>query len=55
MKKAVIKYTENNREKINKLKNDRHKERYENEPEFRERIKEKRREYYHAKKNKEKI
>lgn len=54
IKKAVDKYTENNREKVNKLKNDRHKERYQNDPEYRERVKKTRREAYHKNKNKDK-
>ncbi len=46
IKKAVAKYQENNREKINQVKKEKHKERYENDPEYREKIKERRRKYY---------
>lgn len=46
IKKAVAKYQENHREKINQSKKEKHKERYENDLEYREKIKERRRKYY---------
>jgi hypothetical protein len=46
LKKAKDRYIENNREKVNEQHNIRYKERYVNDAEFREKIKQKRREYY---------
>ncbi len=46
LKKASTKYYENNREKVNEQINERHKKRYQNDPEYREKVLQKRREYY---------
>ncbi len=46
LKKAQEKYRENNKEKINKLSNEIMKNKYQNDPEYREQVKQKRREYY---------
>ncbi len=52
IKKAVYKYRENNKEKINKQISERRKERYQNDEEYREQLKQKRRERYLKNKNK---
>ncbi len=52
LKKAAYKYNERNREKINEQKKIRSNERYQNDEEFREKQKEKQRQYYLRKKEK---
>ena len=52
--RAIRKYHEKNKEKINGKNNARNIERYHNDPEFRERKKQKELERYHRKKLKEK-
>jgi len=50
IKKAVKKYQENNKEKVNKNIADWKRNKYQNDPEFREKQKQMRREYYNRKK-----
>ncbi len=46
LKKAKDRYIEKNREKVNEQVNERHKKKYHNDPEYREKVLQKRRDYY---------
>ncbi len=46
LKKAKDAYIERNRQKVNEESNERHKKRYQNDPEYREKVLQRRRDYY---------